>query len=159
MPSALACAGSWAPTSSTWNAASGRKTWWTTIDRRAVQHADADGGAGALREPLGVHDRARAQLVEVEVGVAEVQQPGAELVLVGVAVLLDEAVRLQRLQQPVHGRPREPELVGELAHAEPPRPAGQRLEDARRAVDRLDRPAPSLDVSLAFGIVESASIV
>ena len=62
-------------------------------DRRAVQDADAHGGAGAGGEPLGVHERARAQLVEVEVGVAELQQPGAELVLVRVAVLLDEAVR------------------------------------------------------------------
>ena len=32
-----------------------------------------------------------------------------------------------------------PELVGELRHAEPPRPGGQRLEDPRRAVDGLDR--------------------
>ena len=38
-----------------------------------------------------MHDRARPQLVQVEVGVAEMQQAGAELVLVGVAVLLDEA--------------------------------------------------------------------
>ena len=66
-------------------------------------------------------------------------RPGAELVLVGVAVLLDEAVRLQRLQQPVDGRPRHPELVGELRHAEPPRAGGQRLQDPRRAVDGLDR--------------------
>ena len=87
------------------------------------------------------------------------QQPGAELVLVRVAVLLDEAVRRERLQQAVHRRPREAELIGELAHAEPPRTAPQRLQDARRAVDRLDRPAPSRMVSLAFGIVESASIV
>ena len=48
-----------------------------------------------------------AQLVEVEVGVAELQQARAELVLVGVAVLLDEAVGLKRLQQPVHGRARQ----------------------------------------------------
>ena len=70
------------------------------------------------------------------------QQAGAELVLVRVAVLLDEAVRLERLEQPVDRRPREAELVGELADAEPARAAGERLEDARRAVDRLDRAAP-----------------
>ena len=86
------------------------------------------------------------------------QQPRAELVLVGVAVLLDEAVRRERLQEAVHRRAREAELVGELADAEPPRTARQRLQDARRAVDGLDRPAASR-VSLAFGIVESASIV
>ena len=115
-------------------------------DRRAVQHADADGRAGALREPLGVHDRARAQLVEVEVGVAEVQQPGAELVLVRVAVLLDEAVRRQRLQQPVDGRAREAELIGELAHARAaagrwPAPSGSR---AARSTDWIV-PRASLD--------------
>jgi hypothetical protein len=102
----------------------------------------------------------RAQLVVVEVGVAEVQQAGAELVLVGVAVLLDEAVRLQRLEEPVDGRARHAELVGELRHAEPPRARGEGLQDPRRAVDGLDRaPRPAGRRSFAFGIVESASIV
>ena len=129
-------------------------------DGRAVEHADADGRLGAGGEPLGVDERARAQLVVVEVGVAEVQQPGAELVLVGVAVLLDEAVRLQRLQQAVDRRPGHPELVRELRHAEPPRARGQRLQDPRRPVDGLDRaPRPAGERSFAFGIVESASIV
>jgi hypothetical protein len=113
-------------------------------DGGAVQHAHADGRARARRQPLRMHERASAQLVEVQVGVAEVQQARAELVLVRVAVLLDEAVRRERLQQPVHSRPREAELVGELAHAEPPRAAGQRLEDPRGAIDRLDGPATSL---------------
>ena len=143
LPSALACAGSCAPTSSTWKAASGRKTWWTTVTEAPCRTPTRTARPVRVRKPLGVHERARAQLVEVEVGVAEVQQPRAELVLVRVAVLLDEAVRRERLQQAVHGRPREPELVGELAHAEPPRTAPERLQDARRAVDRLDRPAPS----------------
>ena len=73
----------------------------------AVHHADAHGGVRALGETLRVHDRAAAQLVQVEVGVAELEQPGAELVLVGVAVLLDEAVREQRLEQAVDRGPRE----------------------------------------------------
>ena len=108
-------------------------------DGGAVENADAHGGVGAVGQPLGVDERAPAQLVVVEVGVAEVQEAGAELVLVGVAVLLDEAVRLQRLEQAVHGRPGHAELVGELRHAEPPRAGGERLEDARGAVDGLDR--------------------
>jgi hypothetical protein len=66
--------------------------------RRAVQDTDADRLAGGLRQPLGVHDRPSAQLVVVEIGVAEMEKARAELVLVGVAVLLDEAVRLQRLE-------------------------------------------------------------
>jgi len=123
-----------------------------------VQHADAHGLAGAVREPFGVHERARPQFVEVEVGVAQVQQAGAELVLVRVAVLLDESVRRQRLEQAVDGRSREAELVGDLADPEPPRTAPEDLQDARRAVD-VWIVARRLDVPLAFGIVESASIV
>ena len=110
-------------------------------DAGAVQDADADGGVGARGQPLGVDDRAAAQLVEVEVGVAELEQAGAELVLVGVAVLLDEAVRLQRLQQAVDRGRAKLEPVGELADAEAARPARERLQDARRAVDGLDRPS------------------
>src|SRR5919198_534920 len=55
--------------------------------RRAVHDADADRGVRPLGKSLGVDDRAPAELVEVEVGVAELQEPGAELVLVGIAVL------------------------------------------------------------------------
>ena len=88
------------------------------------------------------------------------QQAGAELVLVGIAVLLDEAVRLQGLQQPVDGRARHAELVGELRDAEAPRARRERLQDPRRAVDGLDRaPRAAGERSFAFGIVESASIV
>ena len=107
---------------------------------RTVQDADADRGLRARGQALGMHDRPPAQLVEIQVGVAEVQEPRPELVLAGIAVLLDEAVDLQRLEQAVHGRPRELEAVGELADAQPARPGGQRLEDRRRTVDGLDRP-------------------
>ena len=86
------------------------------------------------------------------------QQAGAQLVLVRVAVLLDEAVRRERLQQAVDRRPREAELVGDLADAEPPRAAREGLQDA--AARSTDWIVPRrLWVSLAFGIVESASIV
>ena len=50
----------------------------------------------------------RTQLVQIEVAVAEIEQLRAELVLVAVDVLLDEAVRLQRPQQAVDGALREP---------------------------------------------------
>ena len=109
----------------------------------AVQDTDAHGGLRARRQALRVHERARPQLVVVEIGVAQMQQAGAELVLVRVAVLLDEAVRLQGLQQAVDGRAGHPELVGELRHAEAPRPRGEGLEDPRRAIDGLDRAAPA----------------
>ena len=124
---------------------------------RAVHHADADRGVRALGEPLGVHDRAAAQLVQVEVRVAELEQAGAELVLVRVAVLLDEAVRQQRLQQAVNRGAGQLETIGELAHAQPARSRRERLQDARGTVDRLDRAA--LGARLRFGIVESTSVV
>jgi hypothetical protein len=61
--------------------------------RGTVHHPDPDCRVGALGEPFRVDDRAASQLVQVEVGVAELEQPGSQLVLVGVAVLLHEAVR------------------------------------------------------------------
>ena len=106
--------------------------------RRSVHHPHAHGRIRPLGETLGVHDRAAAQLVQVEVRIAELKQAGAELVLVRIAVLLDEAVRLERLQKPVDGGSCEPQPIGELAHSKPPRATPQGLQDAGRAVDRLD---------------------
>src|SRR5881392_666661 len=83
-------------------------------------------------------ERAGAQFVQIEIRVAELEQAGPELVLAGVPVLLDEPVRLKRLQQAVDGRDCELQTRRELRHAEAPRAAGQRLENARSAVYRLD---------------------
>ena len=105
----------------------------------AVQRADAHRLAGAHRERVGPRQRAAAQLVDVEVDVAELEQRGAELVLARLRVLLDEALVLQRLQEAVDGALREAEAVGDLRHAEPPRSAGEGAQDRRRALDRLDR--------------------
>ena len=112
--------------------------------RRAVQHADAHRGLRlrSARRSAWTSERA-AQLVEVEVGVAEMQQPRPELVLVGVAVLLDEAVRLERLQQAVDGRPRHAELVGQLRHPSRRGPAASALRiRAARSTDWIV-PAPA----------------
>ena len=127
MPRALAYTGSSAPTSRIWSVVSGRKTWWTTTTVAPCITPDAHGGVRALGQPLRVDDRAPAQLVEVEVRVAELKQARAELVLVGVAVLLDEAVGQERLEQAVDGGSGEPEAVGELAHSEPSRASRERL--------------------------------
>jgi hypothetical protein len=53
-------------------------------------------------------------------------------------MLLDEAVFLQRAQQPVHGRLRQPDAVGEVAEAEAARMLPECLEDADGAVDGLN---------------------
>ena len=136
MPSALACSGSCAPTSRIWNGRVGAKDVVDDDGVGAVHDADAHRGLRAHREPLRVHDRARAQLVDVEVGVAELQQAGAELVLLGVAILLDESLGQQRLQQPVHRGPREAEPIGELADPEPPGPPASALRmRAARSTD------------------------
>ena len=96
------------------------------------------------------------------------EEPGTELVLLGLVILLDEAVRLKRLKQPVDSRARDPQPVRQLADAEPPGPAGERAEDPRGAIDRLDRPfrpagprRSELDCGLVvgFGIVEWPSMM
>ena len=68
-------------------------------------------------------------------------RPAPSWYLSAVAVLLDEAVGLERLEQAVDGRRGEAEALRELGDAEPPRAAGEDLEDPRGAVDRLDRAA------------------
>ena len=69
----------------------------------AMRDTDANRLARARREQLGPGERARAQLVEVEVAVRQLQELGAELVLVAVRVLLDEPVVVQGAEQPVDG--------------------------------------------------------
>ncbi len=96
-------------------------------DTRAVHDAHAHRGVGAGGQALGVDERPGPQLVEIEVRVSELEQTGAELVLVRVAVLLDEAVGLERLQQAVHGWPGEAEPIRDLADAQSPRSAGEDL--------------------------------
>jgi hypothetical protein len=88
-----------------------------------------------------VRQGTRSQLADVEVGIAELQQGDARTVLVRPARLLDEPVRHQRLQEAVDGGAGEAETIGDLADAEAARPIGQKLEDARRAIYRLDRRA------------------
>ena len=113
-------------------------------DARAVHDADANRRAGPGGKVIRVADRARAQLVEVEVGVAELEQAGPELVLLRIRVLFDEAVRLKGLQEPVDGRPRQTKAVGQLADAQAPRTAREGSQDGGRPVDRLDRRAARL---------------
>ena len=59
----------------------------------------------------------------------------------------------------MHGGPRQLQAVGDLADAEPARAAGEDLQDARRAIDRLDRSRVWSDLGVLFDIVESASVV
>jgi hypothetical protein len=108
------------------------------------EHAFAVGGADADRftdtgcEHLRPGERARPQLVEVEVAVPELQQLRAELVLIGVEVLLDETVLLKSPEQAVNRRLREPDTFGDVAQAEPTRMLSERLQDPHGAVDRLN---------------------
>ena len=104
-----------------------------------VHHPDPYRRAGSARQPVAVPDRTGPQLVEVQVRVTELEQPGPELVLVRVPVLLHKAMGLQRLQQTVDRGPGQAEAVGQLADAQPAGSAGQRLEDRGGSVDGLDR--------------------
>jgi len=107
-------------------------------DASRVRDADAHRFADARREQLRPGERAGAELVQVEVAVSELEELRAELVLVGVEVLLDETVLLQRPEQAVHGRLREPHPVGEIGEAEPPGMLAERLENAHGTVDGLN---------------------
>ena len=100
-----------------------------------VRDADPDGFLGSLREPLRPDERASAKLTQVEVLARQLQQLGAELVLVAVGVLLDEAVVLERPQEAVHRALRQAEAGRELADAEAAGPSSERLEDTRSSVD------------------------
>ncbi len=103
-----------------------------------VQDPDPDRLAGAVGERVRPVQRARAKLVAVEVGRPDVQQRGADPVLPGLGVLLDEALVHQRAQQSVHGALREPELPGDLDHAQLAAAAREQAQDRGCAFDRLD---------------------
>jgi hypothetical protein len=77
----------------------------------AVRHGDAHRLADPRREELRPCERARAQLVQVEIAVPELEELWAELVLVRVEVLLDEPVLLERPQEAVDRRLRQPHPV------------------------------------------------
>ncbi len=104
-----------------------------------VRHPDADGLADARCEQLRPCERPRAQLVQVEVAVSELEQLRTELVLVGVEVLLDEPVLLERPEQAVDRGLRQPDAVGEIGEAEPPRMLAEGLQDADCPVYGLNR--------------------
>jgi len=107
-------------------------------DAARVRDADADRLAHARREQLGPGERTRAQLVQVEIAVAELEQLRAELILVGVEVLLHEAVFLERPEQAVDRGLREPDAVGEVGEAEPPRMLAEGLQDADSPINGLN---------------------
>jgi hypothetical protein len=110
-----------------------------------VHHSNSDRGVSPLGETLGMNQRPGSELVEVEIGVPELEQASAELVLIGVPILLDEPMSLQGLKEAVHGRTGESEPIGDLADPQTPRPAGQNLQNPRGSIHRLNRrPAAGL---------------
>jgi hypothetical protein len=104
----------------------------------AVRDAHPDRLGDPRREQLRPRERPRAQLVQVEIAVPELKQLRPELVLVGVEVLLDEAVLLQRPEEPVDRRLRQADALREIAQPEPPGVLSERLQDPHGAVDRLN---------------------
>jgi hypothetical protein len=108
--------------------------------------------ADPRREELRPRERPRTQLVQVEVAIAELEQLWAELILVGIEVLLDETVLLQRPEQAVNGGLGEPDAIGEVGQAEPPGMLAERLQDAHGTVDGLN--CLHRYCRIAFDIVE-----
>ena len=96
------------------------------------------------------------------------KQARPELILLGLAILLNEAVQLKRLEQAMDRGARDVQPVRQLADAEPARSTGEGAKDPRRAIDRLDRsrwscpasaPRVSDSVMVGFGIVEWPSMM
>ena len=88
-------------------------------DPSTVEHADADRLPDPLRQRVRPHERSSPQLVVVQERVAELEHLGAEPVLAGLRILLDEVLALERAKQSMDGRLREPEALGQLAHPQP----------------------------------------
>ena len=106
--------------------------------RRTVHDTHADRGFGAHGELRGVGDRARPQLVDVEIRVPELEQARPQLVFLRDLVLFDKPLSEQGLQETVHGRAREAESPGQFADTQPPRTAREGLEDSGGSIDGLD---------------------
>ena len=81
---------------------------------------------------------ASPKLVAVEERVAELEQRRAESILARLDVPLDQLVGLERAQEPVHGRLRDAQPLGQLGHAQSRLTGAELAEDRRRATDRLD---------------------
>ena len=88
-------------------------------DEVLVQRADPDALTGLRGQRLSPGDRSAAKLVPVEIARADVEQGGTELILARVAVLLDEPDGFESAQNPVHGPPRELELIGQVGYSPP----------------------------------------
>src|SRR5437660_322690 len=101
----------------------------------AVRGADTDGLPASDREVVRPGERAPAQLVDVEVDVAQLQEGAAELVLAALRVLLDEPLLLQRPQQAVDRALGESQPLAELRDSQAPRSPRQSPQDRRRAFD------------------------
>ena len=108
-------------------------------DPAVQERADPHRLAAARRERVGPVDSPRAELVDIEIARAEVQQRGPELVLAGRLVLFDEADALQCPQDAVGRAPGQAERAGDLAHAEPSPAARQQPEDRCPPLYRLNR--------------------
>ena len=128
-PSAVACSGRCEPTSRIWSVLSGPEHVMDHQHAVAVQSTDPHRLAGTDGEIVCPGECATAQLVDVEVDVAQLQQRGAELILAALGILLDEALRLERASA---GRAPCP-WRGRAGRSAPTRQAGaSRPQSARR---------------------------
>ena len=89
------------------------------------QPADADDLTAAGGERVGPVDRAAAELVRIEVALAEPAERVAQVVMRAAVVLLDETDLVEGAEDPVHGRLRQPECVAEVGHPQPVRRGGE----------------------------------
>ena len=117
---------------------SGRKTWCTTSMFGPFGTPTRTASSDPAGQRVRPQERARAELVTVQERVAELQERRSEPVLARLVVTLHELVLLERAEQPVHGRLRQAETLGELRHPEPRLSRTELAQDGGGAPDRLD---------------------
>ena len=104
-----------------------------------------------------LEDRARAADERVDVGTGgDAQERVAEAVALAHRVALDQAVRIERRQQAPGGAAVEHARLGQLDDGRRAARVGDRLEERRRPVDRLDRaraPGPERRASETGGFM------
>ncbi|CAK7282197.1 hypothetical protein SGPA1_20163 [Streptomyces misionensis JCM 4497] len=115
-----------------------------------VQHPQVHAlpaGAGQIVRP---HQGARPQLVHVQIGGAQAQQLGAQLIAARGVVLLHEPLLLEGAQDAVRGALGEAERGGDVRQAEPPLAAREQPQHRGRAFERLDVPCHRRPASVPF---------
>ncbi len=115
-----------------------------------MQDAQVHALAAGARQVVRPHQGACPQLVHVEVGGAQAQQLGAQLIAPGRLVLLHEPLLLEGAQDAVRGALGQSQRRGDVRQAEPPLAAREQAQHRGRPFERLDVPCHRRTASVPF---------